>query len=107
MLNDLREIIVEVIQSIVPLVFVVGVILFILPGTGRKNSQQPGREKFQRLYSQFGHSLHPLPGSRSLCCAWDDQDCLWDPILLHNSTRLPVGYRFNVFFQAFFYCNNL
>jgi hypothetical protein len=33
MLSDLQEILSEVIQSIVPLVFVVGVILFILPGT--------------------------------------------------------------------------
>jgi hypothetical protein len=32
-LNDLQEIMSEVIQSIVPLVFVVGIILFILPGT--------------------------------------------------------------------------
>jgi hypothetical protein len=33
MLSDLQEILSEVIQSIVPLVFVVGVIIFILPGT--------------------------------------------------------------------------
>jgi hypothetical protein len=32
-LNDLQEIMSEVVQSIVPLVFVVGIILFILPGT--------------------------------------------------------------------------
>ena len=33
MLNDLREIMSEVVQSIVPLVLVVGIIIFILPGT--------------------------------------------------------------------------